>query len=206
MEIILSKLRIPEDPKERLEQYTIPSQLAADILNIAKLNGDIADKTVFDFGCGSGRFAIGAALLGARKIVGVDIDKNVIEIAKNNAKNINANVKFVCSDIENFAGECDTVVQNPPFGMRGEKHSDRLFLKKALQCGKRIYSLHRGGYEDEEGYNRTRAFLERFIEQNGGQVLTVKEFKFDIPYMFKFHKKPKVSYSVDLFVIEKAKS
>lgn len=202
----LSKFKTLERPKEYLEQYTIPSNLAADILNIANLSGDIKGKVVFDFGCGSGQLAIGAELLGARKVVGVDIDKNVIEIAKNNAKNINANVEFVCSDIESFAGECDTVVQNPPFGMRGEKHSDRLFLKKALQCGKRIYSLHRGGYEDGNGHNKTREFLSSFIEQNGGRVLSVKEFKFDIPYMFKFHKKPKVSYNVDLFVIEKARS
>lgn len=197
LEIILSKLKTPEKPKEGLEQYTIPSGLAAKILNIAMLSGDIVDKDVFDFGCGSGRLAIGAALLGARKVVGVDIDKNMINLAKKNAESVETNIEFVCIDIEKFSGECDTILQNPPFGMRGEKHSDRAFLKKALECGNKIYSLHRGGYE------KTREFIRKFAEQNGGRVLQVKEFKFDIPYMFKFHKKPKVSYNVDLFVIEK---
>lgn len=199
LEIVLSKLKIPERPKEGLEQYTIPSRLAAEILNMAALSGDIQGKIVFDFGCGTGRLAIGAALLGAKRIVGIDIDKNMIKLAKENACNINlkAGIEFVCDDIENFNGRCDTVLQNPPFGMRGQPRSDRIFLKKALECGKKIYSLHRGGYE------KTRDFVTQFVEQHGGRVLHVKEFKFDIPYMFKFHKKPKVSYSVDLFVIEK---
>jgi len=197
LEIILSKLKTPEKPKEGLEQYTIPSNLAAEILNLANLNGDIKGKTVFDFGCGSGRLAIGAALLGARKVLGVDIDEASLKIAMDNAESIGTKVNFVQKDIEKFSGECDTILQNPPFGMRGKKHSDRAFLKKALECGKRIYSLHRGGYE------KTREFIRKFAEQNGGKVVQVKEFKFDIPYMFKFHKKPRVSYNVDLFVIEK---
>lgn len=206
LEIILSKLKTPDKPKESLEQYTIPSVLAAEIINLASVSGDIVGKVVFDFGCGTGRLAIGAALLGASKVVGIDIDENMIKIARENAESINTNVELICDDIENFRGECDTVVQNPPFGMRGEPHSDRLFLKKALECGRRVYSLHRGGYDndnDNEKTNDTREFLRSFIEQNGGRVLQVKGFKFDIPYMFKFHKKPKVSYNVDLFVAEK---
>ena len=205
LEIVLSKLKSPENPKENLEQYTIPSNLAAEILNLASLSGDIAGKTVFDFGCGSGRLAIGAAMLGAKKVVAIDVDKNVIELAKENAQAANAGVavEFVCDDIENFSGECDTIVQNPPFGMRGQKHTDRIFLKKAIECGKKIYSLHRGDYEGEKKHKKTREFLKKFVEQNHGQVLSIKEFKFDIPYMFKFHKKPKVTYNIDLFVIEK---
>jgi len=199
LEIILSKLKTPDAPKENLEQYTIPGSLAAEILNLAVLSGDIAGKIVFDFGCGTGRLAIGAALMGAKKVVGVDVDEGVIKLAKENADGAGAAVEFVCGDIEKFVGECDTVVQNPPFGMRGEKHSDRIFLKRALECGNKIYSLHRGGY------GKTREFITEFVEQNGGRVVAVKEFKFDIPYMFKFHKKPKVSYSVDLFVIERVK-
>ncbi len=203
LEIILSKLKSPERPKESLEQYTIPSNLAAKILNLANLGGDIKNKTVFDFGCGSGRLAIGAALLGAEKVVGIDVDKNVTELAKENAESVDATVEFICEDIENFSGECNTIVQNPPFGMRGEKHTDRIFLKKALECGKKIYSLHRGGYGETKQFKKTRRFIKNFIEQNGGYVLNIKEFKFDIPHMFKFHKKPKVTYNIDLFVIEK---
>jgi len=206
LEIALSKLKTPEKPNVALEQYAIQSSLAADILNIAFVAGDIAGKTVFDLGCGSGRLAIGAAMLGAIKVVGVDIDEASIKLAKENAEAVGADVEFVLGDIAEFSGKCDTVVQNPPFGMRGDKNTDRAFLQKALECvvsGGRVYSLHRGGYEGEHGNEKTREFLTRFAEQNGGRVLAVKEFKFDVPYMFKFHRKPKVSYNVDLFVVEK---
>lgn len=207
LEIILSKLKTIEEPKEGLEQYTIPSALAAEILNLASVSGDIEGKRVFDLGCGTGRLAIGAALLGAKKVMGVDIDEASVKTARENAESVKADVEFVCGDIEDFAGGCDTVIQNPPFGMRGKPHSDRLFLSKALECGSKVYTLHRGGYdgETEDAAGKRREFITSFVGKNGGRVLQVKEFKFDVPYMFKFHKKPKVSYKVDLFVIEKGK-
>jgi putative methylase len=176
------------------------------MLNIAFVAGDIEGKTVLDLGCGSGRLAIGAALVGAAKVVGIDVDEGSIKLAKENAEAADVDVEFVLGDIADFSGKCETVVQNPPFGMRGNKNTDRVFLQKALECvesGGRVYSLHRGGYEGEHGNERTREFLARFVQQNGGRVFAVKEFKFDVPYMFKFHRKPKVSYNVDLFVVEK---
>lgn len=204
LEIILSQLNEPLQPKSSLEQYTIPSSLAAEILNLAYLAGDIKGKTVFDFGTGSGRLAIGAALLRAKAVAGIDIDRSVLKIARKNLKLVKAistrskiplsPVKFVCKDVEKFSKHCDTVIQNPPFGIQ-TTHADRLFLKKALECGKKIYSLHRGGYK------KTRQFLTKFIKNSGGKVLQIKEFKFTLPYTFKFHRKPKVSYKVDLYII-----
>src|SRR3989338_8422027 len=88
LEIILSKLKPIENPKPTLEQYTIPSNLAADILHFAYLSGDIEGKVVFDFGCGTGRLAIGALLLGAEEVVGIDNDYKVLETAEENLHSI----------------------------------------------------------------------------------------------------------------------
>lgn len=198
LEIILSCLKDPSLPKPGLEQYSVPGGLAAEILNMADLHGDINGKVVFDLGCGSGRLGIGAALLGARIVVGVDIDKKVLKIAKENSgAHVSKSIHFVCCDVKNWCGRCDTVIQNPPFGIQ-TPHADRLFLEKALECGKRVYSLHRGGYE------KTREFVSKLVESNGGIVEQVLKFKFSIPSMFRFHTKPRVSYAVDLFVIEKS--
>jgi len=201
LEIILSKLKLPTYPKPSLEQYTIPSSLAAEILNLAYVSGDIKNKTVCDLGCGSARLAVGALLLGAREVVGIDIDQNVLEVAQENIANlliqkfiVRGSIKLICDDIKNFSGKCDTVIQNPPFGIQSE-HADRLFLEKALECGKKIYSLHKDGYE------KTREFIGKFIESKNGKVEQIIPYKFSIPHMFRFHKKPKKEYSVDLYVI-----
>ena len=204
LEIFLQQLLEPTKPKVSLEQYTITGNLASEILNLAHMSGDVEGKLVFDFGTGSGRLAIGAAMLDAKMAVGVDIDKDSIRAAKENLKRHEIYgekklpVHFVICDLNYWHSRCDTVVQNPPFGIK-EKNADRLFLVKALECGKKIYSLHKNGLK------KTRDFLTALAEENGGKVLQVVKFKFVIPYMFKFHRKPKVSYSVDLYIMERMK-
>jgi putative methylase len=199
--ILLSKLKTNPKPRIDLEQYSIPGELAADILNIAYLAGDIKDKKVFDFGCGTGRLAVGAALLDAKEVIGIDIDEEVVKIARENVKlaeklsktKISGRIKFICMDITNWNKRANTIIQNPPFGIQAPG-LDLLFLKKALECSKKIYSLHRGP--------TARRFLTSFIEKNNGKVEKIHTFKFKIPYMFKFHKKPKVSIHVDLYIIK----
>lgn len=45
---------------------------------------DIQGKTVIDYGCGSGILAIAAALLGAKRIIGVDNDPQAVTATENN--------------------------------------------------------------------------------------------------------------------------
>ncbi len=47
---------------------------------------DVKDKTVLDFGCGSGVLAIATLLLGARHCDGVDIDPQALEATRDNAE------------------------------------------------------------------------------------------------------------------------
>jgi len=201
--IILSQLKSNPSPDPSLEQYEIPGELAAEIINHGLLSGDITGKTILDLGCGSGRLGIGSVLMGAKKVTGIDIDKNVLEVAKENVKiaeefsgqKIKNKIDFIHSDIENFKGQADTVIQNPPFGIQKE-HADRIFLEKALESGKVIYSLHRS-------YSKSRMFLTRYIEKYGGKVEKIMKFSFRLPHTFGFHKKPAVSFDVDLYVIRK---
>ena len=203
MEIFLSQLKGIPKPKASLEQYEIPGELAAQIINIAYLSGDIKNKRVADFGCGSGKLTIGSALMEAKEVIGIDIDEESIKVAEENVKiaesltnqKIHHKIKFVQKDILEWNQKVDTIIQNPPFGIQS-LHADRLFIRKALECGKKIYSLHRY-------YEKSRVFLKKFIEGNSGKVEKMIKFKYKIPYMFKFHRKPYVTYDVDLFIISR---
>ena len=63
----LSKLVSVESKKVQLEQYPTDSEIAAEILWAAFMQGDIEDKSIADFGCGNGILGIGALLLGAKR-------------------------------------------------------------------------------------------------------------------------------------------
>lgn len=50
---------------------------------------DLTDKTVVDFGCGSGILSLAALKLGAKKVIGIDIDPQALQASRENAKRNN---------------------------------------------------------------------------------------------------------------------
>ena len=82
--VSLSKLHVFERPAARLEQYPTDSEIAAEMLWFAYQRGEIEDRAVGDFGCGTGILGIGALFLGAKKVFFVDIDKNALKRLKEN--------------------------------------------------------------------------------------------------------------------------
>mgnify|MGYP003882835121 CR=1 FL=1 len=134
-------------PSAGLEQYTIPAELATDILFLAAFTfGDIIGRSVLDLGCGTGRLAIGAALLGAREVLGVDIDGVAVGLAVESASRlgVSGRTAWVVGDIMAVRGPLDTGLQNPPFGVR-RRGADRPFLAKAVEACSVVYSLHKSG-------------------------------------------------------------
>jgi ribosomal protein L11 methyltransferase len=68
-------------------------------------------ETVLDYGCGSGILAIAAVKLGAGRVVGVDIDPQAVEAARDNAGRNAVQAEFSLSgDLPE--GEYDVVVAN----------------------------------------------------------------------------------------------
>ena len=59
----------------------------------------VAGQRVLDLCCNTGGFGVYAAVRGASEVIGIDIDEDVLAIAKGNAKLNNAHVKFVQADI-----------------------------------------------------------------------------------------------------------
>ncbi len=59
-------------------------------LCLAWLDGqDLTDKTVVDYGCGSGVLGIAALLLGAKRVIGVDNDPQALEASRENCRRNN---------------------------------------------------------------------------------------------------------------------
>ncbi len=197
LERALSQIEAHPMPNAYLEQYTTPSNVAAETLYLAAyVNDDILDKTVIELGCGTGRLAIGAALLGAKEVFGVDVDRAAVRVAQKNADNLGVKEKthWIVADIDVVKGAFDTVLQNPPFGVQ-RKRADRRFITKSLELSSTVYSFHKGGESN-------RQFIKRFIEEHGGKITTILPLEMEIPRMFKFHTKKKKSIQVDLYKIE----
>jgi len=197
LERALSEIEAHPLPNAYLEQYTTPSKVAAETLYLAAyVYDDIIDKTVMDLGCGTGRLAIGAALLGAKEVFGVDVDPIAVRVAQKNAEIMGVKEKthWIAADIDVVKGTFDTVLQNPPFGVQ-RRRADRRFITKSLELSSTIYSFHKGGESNRE-------FIKRFIEGHGGRVTNIFPLKMEIPRMFKFHTKRKRSIQVDLYRIE----
>jgi putative methylase len=220
LELMLSQVKPHPSPKPGLEQYTIPADVAAAILYMAAYTyGDIVGKKVLDLGCGTGRLALGAAFLGAKHVVGVDIDKEAVKMALEASRQmrLKSKVQWVAADINAIKGRFDTVLQNPPFGVQ-KRWADRKFLEKALETGNVVYSLHKNPYNRKDLIKKLKAggagtmqtqpsrFLKWFIEKHGGQIRNVYTMVMTVPRIFSFHAKKRHEFMVDLYIIEKAKA
>ena len=216
LELLLSNIKPHPCPSSSLEQYTVSASVAAQMLYMAAYTyGDIAGKTVLDLGCGTGRLALGAAFLGAKQVVGVDIDRTAVKTAHANATRVKLKNKtqWLLADIDVVSGQFDTVLQNPPFGVQ-KRGADRKFLQKALESGKAVYSLHKSihdtpprkwrTYEEKTFRLHAPSFLTEFIERNNGRVKAIYPMTMSIPHMFAFHTKKRHEFRVDLYVLEEA--
>jgi len=181
LEILLEKISGFSSPASQLEQYSTPAPLAARLLFHAMQNGDITGKRVCDLGCGTGILTIGAVLLGADEVTGIDIDDKALKIARQNAEKFAVAIHFIREDITNsttLPGHWDTIVMNPPFGAQVQ-HADRPFIDCALQAGDEIYMIANTG---------SIPFVGSYVKDRANILETI-EAVLPIRHTFHFHKK-----------------
>lgn len=191
LEMAIQKVPKHPNPKVDLEQYSTPATIAADLLWNAYSLGDIADKKVMDLGCGTGIFAIASKLLGAASDIGVDIDKDSIDLASSYCGDVN----FICSDICDLENDfdVDTIFQNPPFGSQknAKKGADLKFISKAIELSPKVlYSFHMASTEE---------FLISYFEKNDLEITHIFRYNFPIPKIYEFHTRE--SANVEVIVI-----
>lgn len=152
-------------PSLALEQYPTPPDVAAHLVHVAAMRGDLGGLVV-DLGAGTGRLALGAACHGPSRVVGVERDGDALRVARENERRLAlpTEVSWVVGDatrppLEREATSA-TVVANPPFGAQNSG-ADRGFLAAAAAVSDVSYTLHNGG---------SRSFVESFAGDNGGRV------------------------------------
>jgi len=192
LEIILEEVEDLNEADVSSEQYMTPPVIAAELLHFAFMRGEL-QGVVYDLGCGTGILAIGAKLLGAKRVVGVDKDERCIEVARRNAKKLGVAVEFICCDVKDLQATADVVVMNPPFGaQRSNRKADRIFLEKALEVAPIVYTIHNAGSEP---------FIRKFISPH---VITHKiNAKFPLKRRFHFHRKDVKIIEVEMYRLER---
>ena len=197
LEMTLQRLSGFTRPQAALEQYQTPAPLAARLLYHALMKGDIEGKRVLDLGCGTGILTIGAALLGAASVIGVDIDEKALAVARENSDLIGTEVTFLAADVREGGcrertGPCDTVVMNPPFGAQ-KAHADRPFIDCALAVAPVTYSIFNAG---------SIPFVEAYTEQKA-EITEKIGGAFPIKRTFAFHTKDVQEIEVEILRLKR---
>ncbi len=185
------------DPTASLEQYLTPADLAAHLCHLAGLQGDL-DRPVVDLGTGTGMLAIGASLAGASCVLGVDVDRDALELAARNAATVDptGQVQWLRGDVTrhplSLAGA--TVVSNPPFGaQRGNRHADRAFLETTAEIAAVSYTIHNEG---------SQSFVESFAEDYDATITHAFRAPIPIENRFAFHTATEETIETEVFRIE----
>ncbi|WP_336022577.1 METTL5 family protein [Halobellus salinisoli] len=188
-----------EDPRADLEQYPTPPELAAHVVHVADLNGDVEGRLVVDLGTGTGMLALGAALRGPARVVGIDVDRSALVTAVENRRRVGTRtpIDWVQADATR-APLCPdgptTVLMNPPFGAQnGNEHTDRAFLETAATIADVSYSVHNGGSQE---------FVESFATDRGGEVTHAFRATLDLDRQFDFHTADSEEINAEVYRIE----
>jgi len=194
LERALSVLSGFRDPDVGLEQYPTPAGIAAHLVHLADVTGDL-EGSVVDLGSGTGTFAIGAALRGARPVIGLEIDRDALEVARENERDtgIGGEIDWLWGDVGRspLRLEGATVLMNPPFGAQtGSEGADRPFLRTASEIARVSYSIHNAG---------SRAFVESYASDLGGEVTHAYALSFDLARQYAFHTEERRTIDAECF-------
>ena len=188
-----------EAPSAALEQYPTPPDLAAHVVHLADLHGDIDGRTVLDLGTGTGMLSLAAALRGPARVFGVELDRGALTTASENQRRVAASapVHWLQGDATRLPLDVPdpvTVVMNPPFGAQdGNRNADRGFLAAASRVATVSYSVHNAGSQE---------FVEAFAADNAGEVTHAFAADFAIEAQFDHHTDASRDIDAEVYRIE----
>ncbi len=200
LELILEDYKWPGPKKVWLEQYETPSHIVAEIMWFAYMKKWVENSEVIDLGSGSCRFSIAACLLGARKVVAIDVDPDASRVCLSNLKATHCcrdiTLLIVC-DVNSLPlrpdYKADLVVMNPPFGVH-RRHADQRFLQVAFTLTDKVISIHKAGnYE----------FLQKLGERHGFTAKILDRTSIGIPMTRESHKRRIYYVDIDILLFHR---
>jgi putative methylase len=191
----IERIPPPAHPRPDREQVATPGEAAAELLFTALAAGGIEGCTVLDLGAGTGRLSAGAAWLGARSVVGVEIDPESVALAQEHVPK--DGVDIVASDVAEWTRPADVVIMNPPFGAQ-RAHADRPFWDAAYRLANRsVYAF---------GLAASRTFIARRAVAANAQVVVTRPVPWELSRSFPHHTRSRWPIGVDLWVIRVERS
>ncbi|MEB3773639.1 MAG: methyltransferase [Desulfurococcales archaeon] len=188
------------DPRVDLEQYTSPPEIALAIASHLVNSTNIDGATIADLGAGTCRLSIPLLLLGAGRVVAVDIDGRLAPLCIGAAEDlgVGGGLQYIVSAIRRrgpLAGcSVDIVVTNPPFGVH-RRGADWEVLSHALEASRdRVYAVVKSGNIDYH------ARVARRYGYNTGLVATRW---FPIPASMEMHRSRVRRVRVDVILFER---
>ncbi|MDP4012387.1 MAG: class I SAM-dependent methyltransferase [Candidatus Nanoarchaeia archaeon] len=143
--------------KDKIKCYGEVPRVGKDTLKFTEVVSKQKGKKVLDLGTGSGFIGIYLALEG-REVTSSDINPNALEVAKENAFNLNAEIKFILSDLfNNIHDKFDLILFNPPMGNTTGKRRFE-FVKRLIPKTKLTLKLATSLFT-----NARKDLLKRFV-------------------------------------------
>ena len=197
IQYILSKTSFMDMKFKVNSSVLIPRPETEELVRLM-LKEDLDGKEILDIGTGSGCIAISLAkYLPNAKVTALDISKDALKVAKENAKLNNVDIHFINTDIFKYKSDkkYDIIVSNPPYVTESEKV---LMKKNVLDFEPELalfvddtdplmyYSeiidllnrnLNLGGYLFFEINNKYFQEIKENLIDNGFQVNDLKDFR-----------------------------
>ncbi len=184
LELEVQKVPPYHSPKVELEQYVTDASIVAELVWLSYMRHELSEARVLDLGCGTGRFSVAVALVGALQVVCLDIDVDAITQTRDYVRDagLDSVIDVVVGDATRppLRPVFSVVFQNPPFGIQSRRGIDIDFLRSAVELGRIVYTIHKA---------ETRDYVIRRAYELGCSVDIIGVRTINIPPIYRHHYK-----------------
>ncbi|KAK4054760.1 hypothetical protein OIV83_000684 [Microbotryomycetes sp. JL201] len=226
--------RIVAQPKRQLEQYVTSAHLASRMIFTAATQfDDIQDKRVVDLGCGCAVLSAACVMMGASSVLGIDADKDALEIAKQNVDSLEMQDEVTLSNA--LIGNVEPAASISANKSRAESSDQEVDMTGVPRVTPdMIHELAQGQVDTvvmnppfgtwNKGIDMvflemacqvattavyslnkksTRDFILKKAKSFGFSGQVIAEMRYDLPKTMSFHKKQSVDIEVDMWRFER---